>query len=65
LKIARLSWQKGEIENPKKDAELVKQKNKEIGDLLEKNREDIESGRLVVYIIDECHLLYQDICGQQ
>jgi transposase len=65
LKIARLSWQKGEIENPKKDPELVKEKNKEIGDLLEENREDIESGRLVVYIIDECHLLYQDICGQQ
>jgi len=65
LKIARLSWQKGEIENPKKDPELVKEKNKEIGDLLEKNREEIESGSLVVYIIDECHLLYQDICGQQ
>jgi transposase len=32
LKIARVSWQKGEIENPKKDSELVKEKNKEIGD---------------------------------
>ena len=65
LKIARLSWQKRKIQNPKKDSELVKQKNKEIGDLLKKNREEIESGKLVVYIIDEFHLLYQDICGQQ
>ena len=36
MKNARLSWQKREIENPKKDKELIKKKNKEIGDLLEK-----------------------------
>jgi DNA-binding Lrp family transcriptional regulator len=34
LKIARLSWQKEEIENPKKDADVVKEKNQEIGDLI-------------------------------
>lgn len=31
--------------------------------LLEKHREEIETGKLVVYIIDECHLVWNDICG--
>jgi transposase len=38
-------------------------KNQEIAQLLESRRAEIESGKLVVYIIDECHLLWNDICG--
>lgn len=31
--------------------------------LAEVHREAIESGKLVVYLIDECHLLWGDVCG--
>lgn len=31
--------------------------------MLEKYRTEIETRKLVVYIIDECHLLWDDICG--
>ena len=34
----------------------------EIEKILQKNREEIEAGRLVVYIIDQCHLLWRDVC---
>jgi putative transposase len=30
---------------------------------LEENREDIDAEKLVVYMIDECHLLWGDVCG--
>jgi transposase len=31
--------------------------------LLETRRPEIESGELVVFMIDECHLLWGDVCG--
>jgi putative transposase len=49
--------------NPKKNDELVKAKKEEIEKILEENREDIEAERLMVYMIDECHLLWGDVCG--
>lgn len=63
FKQAKISWKKSQKKNPKRDDELVENKHKEICDILESNREDIESGRLVVYIIDECHLRWGDVCG--
>lgn len=63
LKSARITWQKGEQINPRQSEELISKKNREIAELLEKNREEIEAGSVVVYIIDECHLLWNDICG--
>lgn len=63
LKEARITWQKGEQINPRHDEELTQKKNQEIAEMLERNRADIEAERLVVYIIDECHLLWNDICG--
>jgi hypothetical protein len=42
---------------------LVEAKKIEIEKILEDNREEIEAGRLVVYMIDECHLLWGDVCG--
>jgi hypothetical protein len=35
----------------------------EIERILAENREEIEAGKLVVYMIDECHLLWGDVCG--
>ncbi len=30
---------------------------------MEKNKEKIKSGKLKVFFVDECHLLWGDICG--
>jgi len=42
---------------------LVETHKIEIEKILEENKEEIEAGRLVVYMIDECHLLWGDVCG--
>lgn len=63
LKKARITWQKGEGINPRQNPEEIAKKNQEIANFLESNRGEIEAGRLMVYILDECHLLWQDICG--
>ena len=63
LNKALITWQKGEHINPRKNPELVKKRTEEIADILESRREEIEAGSLVVYAIDECHLLWNDLCG--
>lgn len=60
---AEISWKKTQKNNPKKNDKLVEAKKIEIEKILEENREEIEAGRLVVYMIDECHLLWGDVCG--
>lgn len=60
---AEISWKKTQKKNPKKNDKLVETKKIEIEKILEENREEIEAGRLVVYMIDECHLLWGDVCG--
>jgi putative transposase len=57
FKSAGISWKKSQKKNPKGDEGLVKKKHQEICETLEEHREAIESGKLVVYLIDECHLL--------
>ena len=63
FKDAGISWKKSQKTNPKKNADEVEKRRQDIQDLLEDNKEDIEAGRLVVYMIDECHLLWGDACG--
>lgn len=60
---AGISWKKSQKKNPKKNPELVAKKKEEIENFIEKNREKIESGKLIVLFVDECHLLWGDICG--
>jgi transposase len=38
-------------------------KKKEIEEFLEENRSKIESEELLVFFLDECHLIWGDICG--
>ena len=38
-------------------------KKKEIDKFLESNRNKIESEELLVFFLDECHLIWRDICG--
>ena len=42
---------------------MVETKKIEIERILAENRKEIEAGKLVVYMIDECHLLWGDVCG--
>jgi putative transposase len=63
LNEAGISWKKTQKKNPKKDDDLVLKKKKKIEEILEANRDEIEAGKLIVYMIDECHLLWGDVCG--
>lgn len=61
---AKITRQKAGKVNPKKDEEKIKKRNEEINQIMEEHREEIESGELVVYAIDECHLMGEDIVGE-
>ena len=63
LSSAGISWKKSQKVNPKSDPELVKKKRQEIQDFIAQNQEEIDAGRLVVLFVDECHLLWGDVCG--
>jgi len=62
FKQAGISWKKTHKTNPKKDPQLV-EKKQEIIAWLEVRQHEIISGELLVLFIDECHLLWGDICG--
>ena len=62
LSAAGISWKKSQKVNPL-NPELVKKKREEIIDFLRQHRVEIEAGRLVVFFVDECHLLWGDVCG--
>jgi transposase len=61
LKEAKISWQKAQPKNPKQNPELVEKKNQEIKQILEKILPDVKAGRVVVYALDEVHLLEGDL----
>jgi putative transposase len=60
---AKINWKKTQKTNPKFDKELVKKKTEEINDILFKNKAGIESGKIIVLFLDECHLLHGDLTG--
>ena len=43
--------------------ECCSRKKKEIETLLANHREEIETGQLRVFLIDECHLMWGDLSG--
>jgi len=59
---AGISWKKTQRSNPKKDPQRVEKKH-DIMTWLESHRQEIEAGKLVVFLLDECHLLWGDVCG--
>jgi putative transposase len=61
FKVARVSWQKAQRSQPRKDPELVKKKTQFIREILKDLMSDIKTGKLVVYAIDEVHLLEGDL----
>ena len=50
------------IVNPNFNPELVK-KREEIVNFLSQNKSEIEAGQLVVFFVDESHLLGDNVCG--
>jgi transposase len=63
LAEAGISWKKSQKVNPKSDPELVQKKREEIQEFIRQNQAEIESGELIVFFLDECHLLWGDVCG--
>ncbi len=62
FKAAGISWKKTQKCNPKLDQQLV-EKKQEITNWLEARKAQIVSGELAVFFLDECHLLWGDVCG--
>ena len=48
---------------PRSRAGSCKKKQEEIREFIRANPSEIESGRLVVLFLDECHLCWGDVCG--
>ncbi len=63
LSAAGISWKKSQKVNPKVNLELVKKKREEIQNFLKLEEAEINAGQLVVFFVDECHLLGNDVCG--
>ncbi len=63
LKEAKISWKKTPKKNLAKNDRLGEAKKEEIEEKFKKWEEEIKSGELVVFMIDECHLLWRDILG--
>jgi len=63
LNEARLSWHKTQAANPDRDEAQVLQKRQEIKKKLEARQAEIVSGEVIVFVEDECHLLWGDTLG--
>lgn len=63
LKAAGISWKKSQKVNPSSNPDLVKKKREEIQNFFSHNSAEIAAGQLVVFFVDECHLLGDDVCG--
>ena len=63
FKAAGISWKKSQKKNPNKDPELVASKRKEITQFISGCQEEIRQEKLSIFMIDECHLLWDDLCG--
>jgi len=59
---AGITWKRSQKVNLKAEPEVVK-KREEIWEFIGVNQSEIESGRLVVLFLDECHLCWSDVCG--
>jgi transposase len=58
---ARITWQKAKKKNPRQDSEVVKKRNKGIQSYLSQMKAEIKSGQVIIYAIDEVHLLEGDL----
>ena len=57
LAEAKITWKRAQSQHPAKDPERIESKKKEIEVLLIKYEDRIIRGEMMVYFIDECHVL--------
>src|SRR5512144_1894808 len=62
LKAGRLNWHQTQADNPNRDEAQVLRKGEEIKKLATRQAE-IVLGEVVVFVQDECHLLWGDTLG--
>jgi putative transposase len=60
---AGLSWKKTQKRNPKHDAQAVAAQKKSPSQFLQQHQQDVDLGKVRVLMLDECHLLWGDLCG--
>ena len=63
LKVAGISWKKTQRANPQKDPAQVAAKRAEIESKITAWAAEIRAGKMAFFFVDECHLLWGDICG--
>lgn len=63
LTEAGLSWKRTQPANPKKSKEQVLEKRAELKDLLSVLAPAVQQGEVSVFMEDECHLCWGDVCG--
>lgn len=63
FKAAGISWKKTQKTNPKKDPVVVATRQEELKKKFIGWRQDFLTERLVLFFIDECRLLWGDVCG--
>ena len=63
FKEAGISWKKSHQKNPKRDPKQVEEVKKEITQKISEFPEKIQKNNLSVFLVDECHLLWGDVCG--
>ena len=63
LAEAKITWKRAQSQNPAKDPERIAAKKKDIEALLQKYSDRIMHGEMIVYFIDECHVLGDTAVG--
>lgn len=63
LAEAKITWKRAQSQHPAKDPERIDAKKKEIELLLMKHGDRIMRGEMIVYFIDECHVLGDTAVG--
>ena len=63
LKEGGLSWHQTQAVNPKRDPAQVALRREEIKAKLEKRKDEIVKGEVIVFTEDECHALWGDTIG--
>jgi putative transposase len=63
FKTAGISWKKTQKTNPKKDPDQVSAKQEEIKGKFTMWGQELLAGKMVLFFVDECHLLWGDACG--
>ncbi|NES70066.1 MAG: IS630 family transposase, partial [Okeania sp. SIO2D1] len=61
LSEAKITWQKAQTSNQRKNPEEVDKKNLKINSILEELKPKIKAGKVAIYAIDEVHLLEGDL----